>query len=308
MTDHDAEGAGGRRAAVIVTVVLGLAAAALLGLGWVAQQHVAYTEPLGEMLHVRLLFDLARKPVWLAGIAAMVGGQVLGALALRRADVASVEPLLATNLIFALAAAALFYQERLGPTEWLGAVLVSGGVAAFLVAGRPEGGGIPASGSTVWIAVLIVAGVAAGMVAVALRSSLQTKAMLLAAAAGALYGLQDALTRGSLLTLAQGPAALFTSWEPYLLPVIAATGILLNQSAFDAAPLRISLPATTATEPIVGIVLGVAMFDERLRVDPPALAGEVGGLMALVVGIVILGRSPFLAKSEQGQQAPRDRT
>jgi drug/metabolite transporter (DMT)-like permease len=219
-----------------------------------------------------------------------------------------VEPLLATNLIFALAAAALFYQERLGPTEWLGAVLVSGGVAAFLLAGRPEGGGIPASGSTVWIAVLIVAGVAAGMVAVALRSPLQTKAMLLAAAAGALYGLQDALTRGSLLTLAQGPAALFTSWEPYLLPVIAATGILLNQSAFDAAPLRISLPATTATEPIVGIVLGVAMFDERLRVDPPALAGEVGGLVALVVGIVILGRSPFLAKSEQGQQAPRDRT
>jgi len=179
-------------------------------------------------------------------------------------------------------------------------------VAAFLLAGRPAGGGISASGSTVWIAVLVVAGVAAGMVAVALRAPLQTKAMLLAAAAGALYGLQDALTRGSLLTLARGPAALFTSWEPYLLPVIAVTGILLNQSAFDAAPLRVSLPATTATEPIVGIVLGVAMFDERLRVDPPALAGEVGGLVALVVGIVILGRSPFLAKSEQGQQAPRD--
>ncbi|MBX6169599.1 MAG: EamA family transporter, partial [Thermobispora bispora] len=119
----------------MVTLVLGLAAAALLGLGWVAQQHVAYTEPLGEMLHVRLLLDLARKPVWLAGIAAMVGGQVLGALALRRADVATVEPLLATNLIFALATAALLYQERLGAGEWAGAVLVSGGVAAFLLAG-----------------------------------------------------------------------------------------------------------------------------------------------------------------------------
>ncbi|GAA4192200.1 DMT family transporter [Microbispora amethystogenes] len=279
---------------------LGLVAAALLGLGFVAQQHVAYTEPLGEMLHVRLLFDLARKPVWLAGIALMVGGQVAGALALRRADVASVEPLLATNLIFALGAAALLYQERLGGTEWLGAVLVSGGVAAFLVAGRPHGGGMPASGSLAWIAVLVVVAVAAGMVAVALRMPLQTKAMLFAAAAGALYGLQDALTRGALLTLARGPGALFASWQPYALPVIAVTGILLNQSAFDAAPLRISLPATTATEPIVGILLGVAVFGERLRVDPPALAGEVGGLVALVAGIVVLGRSPFLHKSEQG--------
>lgn len=82
--------------------------------------------------------------------------------------------------------------------------------------------------------------------------------------------------------------------------MIAVTGILLNQSAFDAAPLRISLPATTATEPIVGILLGVVLFGERLRVDPPALAGEVGGLVALVAGIVVLGRSPFLHKSEQG--------
>ncbi|WP_327045594.1 DMT family transporter [Microbispora sp. NBC_01189] len=283
-----------------VTVFLGLVAAALLGLGFVAQQHVAYTEPLGEMLHVRLLLDLARKPVWRAGIALMVGGQIAGALALRRADVASVEPLLATNLIFALGAAALLYQERLGGTEWLGAVLVSGGVAAFLVAGRPHGGGMPASGSLVWIAVLVVVAVAAGMVVVALRVPLQTKAMLFAAAAGALYGLQDALTRGALLTLARGPGALLASWQLYALPVIAVTGILLNQSAFDAAPLRISLPATTAAEPIVGILLGVVLFGERLRVDPPALAGEVGGLVALVAGIVVLGRSPFLHKSEQG--------
>ncbi|WP_187406030.1 DMT family transporter [Microbispora triticiradicis] len=291
---------------MIVTVFLGLAAAALLGLGFVAQQHVAYTEPLGEMLHVRLLLDLARKPVWLAGIALMVGGQIAGALALRRADVASVEPLLATNLIFALGAAALLYQERLGGTEWLGAVLVSGGVAAFLVAGRPHGGGMPASGSLAWIAVLVVVAVAAGMVVVALRVPLQTKAMLFAAAAGALYGLQDALTRGALLTLVGGPGALFASPQLYALPVIAVTGILLNQSAFDAAPLRISLPATTATEPIVGILLGVALFGERLRVDPPALAGEVGGLVALVAGIVVLGRSPFLHKSEQGPSGRPD--
>jgi drug/metabolite transporter (DMT)-like permease len=292
---------------MISTVLTGLGAACLLGLGFVAQQRVAYTEPLGRMLHLQLLLDLVRKPLWLCGIGAMIGGQLLGALALQDADVASVEPLLATSLIFALASAALLHQERLGWAEWLGAVLVSGGVALFLTLGEPHGGEVPHSGSAEWIAVLVMLAVPATLVLVALRVRLQTKAMLLAAAAGTLYGLQDVLTRGSLLALRQGPGALIATWQPYALLVVAVIGILLNQSAFDAAPLRISLPAASAAEPITGIVLGVVIFSEQLRVDPQALAGEVIGLIALSVGIVILGRSPSLGKSEQGRPRRPDR-
>ncbi|HEX8006466.1 MAG TPA: DMT family transporter, partial [Trebonia sp.] len=138
---------------------------------------------------------------------------------------------------------------------------------------------------------------------VAVRVALPTKAILLAGAAGILYGIQDVLTRDALVRLERaghGPGALLGAWQPYTLVVVAVVGLLLSQSAFDAAPLRISLPAATAAEPITGIVLGVAILGERLHVDPPALAGQVAGLIALVVGIVILGRSPFLAKSEQG--------
>ncbi len=292
---------------MILTVLLGLMAAALIGVGFMAQQHAAYAEPLGEILHVRLLLHLMRRPLWLFGIGAMAGGQILGALALQRAGVAQVEPLLATNLIFALAVSALVYQERLGRGEWLGAVLVSGGVAVFLASARPHGGRVPHPSSMTWIAVMAVLVVTAGLVVVALHTGLKTRAMLLAASAGVLYGLQDALTRGSLLTLEHGTQALATSWPPYALPMVAVLGILLNQSAFDAAPLRISLPATTAAEPITGIVLGVVIFSEHLRVDVVALAGAVAGLVALVVGIVILGRSPFLAKSDAGRPGAEGR-
>ncbi|MER7498863.1 DMT family transporter [Nonomuraea pusilla] len=292
---------------MILTVLLGLMAAALIGVGFMAQQHAAYTEPLGEILQVRLLLHLMRKRLWLFGIGTMAGGQVLGALALQRAGVAQVEPLLATNLIFALAVSAVVYQEWLGRAEWLGAVLVSGGVAAFLASARPHGGRVPPPLSMTWIAVVAVLAVTAGLVVVALHTGIKTRAMLLAAAAGVLYGLQDALTRGSLLTLEHGVQALAASWPPYALPVVAVVGILLNQSAFDAAPLRISLPAATAAEPITGIVLGVAIFREHLRVDVHALAGAVGGLVALVAGIVILGRSPFLAKSDSGRPGEEGR-
>ncbi|MEU6711385.1 DMT family transporter [Nonomuraea sp. NPDC046802] len=296
---------------MIVTVILGLAAAALLGVGFVAQQHAAYAEPLKDMLRVRLLLDLVRKPLWLSGIGAMICGQILGALALQRADVSRVEPLFATNLIFALAVAASVYREPLGGREWLGAVLVSGGVAAFLVFGQPYGGRVPSSVSVVWLAMLVILVLAAGLVLAAVRVELPAKAMLLAAAAGTLFGVQDVLTRDSLVRLnmpGHGPGALVMTWQPYTLFVIALLGILLNQSAFDAAPLRISLPAMTAAEPVIGIVLGVAILGERLRVDPVALAGEVAGLMALVAGIIMLGRSPFLAKTEQGSYRRPDRT
>ncbi|MFJ2033213.1 DMT family transporter [Streptosporangium sp. NPDC087985] len=279
--------------------MISLVSACFLGLGFVAQQHAAYREPLGEILHPSLLLHLIRSRLWLAGIGLMLTGQIFSGLALYEAEVAKVGPLLATNLLFALTAAHVIYQEHLSWVEWLGALLVSGGVALFLVFGQPHGGSSPGSGSARWLAAAFVIVVAAGLVLASLRCSLQTKAILLAGAAGMLYGLQDALTRGSLLTLREGLHVLAGSWQPYVVPLVALIGLLLGQSAFDAAPLRISLPATTAAEPIVGIVLGIAIFAERLRVTPEALAGEVVGLIAMVAGIFILGQSPFLAKSEQ---------
>ncbi|MEO3873299.1 DMT family transporter [Nonomuraea sp. B12E4] len=287
---------------MIIAVSLG--AACLLGLGFVAQQHAAYREPLEEMLHVRLLLNLMRMPTWLAGFGLMICGQILGAIALREADVAEVEPLLAMNLVFALTAAHVIYQEPFGRVLQLGAVLVSGGVALFLFAGRPHGGHLPDPLSMRWLAALPVVLAATALVSLGLRRSLKVKAMSLAAAAGVLYGLQDVLTRGFLLTLDSGLSVL-DDWQPYILPCVAVVGLLLNQSAFDAAPLQISLPATTAVEPIIGIVLGAVIFSERLRVTPEALAGEVAGLVAMVTGIIILGRSPFLAKPAQRRRGER---
>ncbi|WP_218136006.1 DMT family transporter [Nonomuraea jiangxiensis] len=272
-----------------------MGAALLLGLGFVAQQHAAYREPLEEMLHVRLLLNLMHMPTWLAGFGLMICGQILGAVALREADVAEVEPLLAMNLLFALTAAHLVYKEPFGRMLQLGAVLVSGGVALFLFAGRPHGGHLPDPISSQWLAALPAVLVATALVSLGLRRSLKIKAMSLAAAAGVLYGVQDVLTRSSLLTLDSG-LSLLGQWQPYALPCVAVVGLLLNQSAFDAAPLQISLPATTAVEPITGIVLGAVIFSERLRVSPEALAGEVAGLVAMVTGTIILGRSRLLAK------------
>ncbi|MFD0533715.1 DMT family transporter [Actinomadura luteofluorescens] len=97
---------------------------------------------------------------------------------------------------------------------------------------------------------------------------LRVRAMLLATAAGLLYGLQDTLTRSVVLLFDAGVSTAFRTWQPYGLLFIGALALLFAQSAFDAAPLRISLPASTAAEPLTGIALGVTIFGEKIRLSP----------------------------------------
>lgn len=281
-----------------MSIPYALAAAFFLGLGFVAQQHAAHREPLERVLHFSLLLSLARKPLWLGGIAAMVCGQLLGATALGHGDITKVEPVLATSLIFALVIAHGLYRERLSRREWFGAVLASGGVAVFLVAGSPAGGSDPASLSPRWLAAA-VAVAAAGLLALAAKRvglGLGVGAVLLAGAGGILFGVQDSLTRGWLLAQHSGFVRSLGHWQPYALIAVAIIGLLLTQSAFDAAPLHVSLPAGVLAEPLTGIALGVAIFDERLRDTPLAVTGEVAALIAVAVGMVLVSRSEALKK------------
>lgn len=273
----------------------GLVAACFLGLGFVLQQEAAARAPISDLLSFRLLLDLMRVPRWLGGIGCMVVGQVVSAFALAEGDVSKVEPMLATNLLFAMALARRLSGERLGRSGWGGVLLLSGGVAAFILAGRPTNSNSPVGALRHWLVFGLVAGVALVLVLVARHLPLVAEPPLLAAAAGALYGLQDALTRSAGQVMDRsGVAGLATSWQPYAIVTLAVVGLVLVQSAFEAGPLRMSLPSLTAAEPIAGIVCGIGFLGDTLLVTPDALAGEAAGLVAVVVGVFMLGRHPAM--------------
>jgi hypothetical protein len=121
--------------------------------------------------------------------------------------------------------------------------------------------------------------------------------MLTGIGAGLVFGIQDALTRQTLEILeANGISAMFTTWAPYALVGAGATGIWLMQSAFNSGPLPLSLPAIAAGEPLVGMLLGVLVFGDRIQITPGELALQVGGIVALVVGVIIVGRAPALSQ------------
>src|SRR5215471_3431703 len=106
-----------------LAVLLALAGSAALAVAAVTQQRAASR--------------LARRPAWLAGLAAVVAGFVLQAAALGLGRLVVIEPVLASGLLFALVLAARRDRRRLRRAEWAAALAVSAGLAVFLAAGQP---------------------------------------------------------------------------------------------------------------------------------------------------------------------------
>lgn len=279
----------------MLVIAIGLGAAFFLGLGFVIQQHAAAQAPTDERLSIRILIDLAHRPVWLAGIAAMVGGQMLGGFALGKGSLTLVEPLLTCNILFALPMAAAWHRRHLSLREWAGSLILIGGLSGFVAAAGPGGRlasrVLPSGWLEAGLSIIFVVGVLTWF---AKRSGLGQEATLLAAAAGVLFGLQDGLTQRILLLFDHGWLHVVFSWEPYALVAVAVTGLVLAQSAFEAAPLTASLPALTIAEPVCGIGLGAGLFGEHIRLGGLFLGFEVAAIVLMVVGVVMVARSPLV--------------
>ena len=275
---------------------LTLLAALLIGTGFVLQQNMAQRETDARFLSLRLILDLFHKPRWLLGIGCMVAGQILAAWSIGNLPLAFVEPLLATNLVFALVLAVPIAKAQLRFWEITGAVVLCTGVALLSVSRSAKPIGLSFGSFSHWPAAGAIAFIAFVCVQAGRRRPGRPRAMLTGAAAGLVFGIQDALTRQTLQGLhTSGLGGTLLTWSPYALVGAGATGIWLMQSAFSAGPLNVSLPAISAGEPVVGILLGVLVFGDRIQDTPGELAIYAGGLAALVIGVIMVGRSPALS-------------
>ncbi|MEV2217487.1 DMT family transporter [Streptomyces sp. NPDC050997] len=291
----------------VLVLVLAVSAACCLGFGFVLQQNAARQAPLSDFLSPRLLLDLMKVPRWLGGIGLMAAGMILGAIALGKGEISLVEPLLATNLLFALALSRRQSKQPVGRQGWAGLLLLAGGVTAFIVAGEPRGGTAVTDPLRHWLIIGVMIGLALLLTTHAKHSRLSSAPVLLGLAAGLLYGVQDALTRVTGQRFSEGGLVeVLTDWQPYAVLVLGVTGLVLVQSAFETAPLRMSLPALTAAQPLAGIVCGVGFLGDRLRTDTGALAWEAAGLAAIVAGIVLLGLHPAMPRGATPPERTRD--
>jgi drug/metabolite transporter (DMT)-like permease len=283
-----------------VAVVAALAAAFLYAVASVLQQWEAERQPAEQALRPSLLARLATRPRWIAGLGIDVGGYVAQWVALARGSLVVVQPLLVVGLLFALPIKALTTPYRMHGWDWIGVVLTTAGLCVFLAVSQPTNGEANVATLTWTLLLCATAAVAAVLVVVGRRSSPRWKAMAYGTAGGIVYGICAALTKSCAHLLSLGVVNLLESWQPYVLAVGGVSGMILSQSAFQAGPLDASLPALSASDPIISVVIGVIAFGEAVRGGPLLTSLEVISFAAIVVGIFMLAHTEAV-NAVQGQ-------
>ena len=274
----------------MLAVLCALGSSLLYALASVLQHRGAKDQPVEQSLKVGLLIGLAQHPAWLVGTACDVGAYALQFVALGHGALVVVQPLLVCGLLFALPLGAALAGRRLSRTDWTGAFLVCAGLAVFLAVANPAAGRDDTSPGR-WAALLLAVSVVAGVCTlVGTMVDARRRAVLLAAAAGLVYGGAAALTKTASHLLGRGVGQLVVHWQPYVLVLFGAAAMILSQSAFQAGVLDFSLPTMTVVDPVVSIAIGAFVFGEAIDARPLPVAVEVLSLAAMSAGVWLLAR------------------
>lgn len=278
-----------------VAVVSALVAALFIALGIVVRQRSTRHVPHEHSLSPRMAAALVRQPQWWGGTIAAFGGYGFQALALSRGSLLLVQPVLVTSLLFAMPVAAHLNHRRVTRSEWTWALLLTLGIALFVVIGHPRPGEHRQAVLGWVIAGVLSLAVVAACVVAAHRTRDRTRAVLLSIAVAVLFALVAVLTKVSVILLERGGPGLLLSRPPlYVLILLAVGATLLQQSAFHAGALQMSLPTMTVLEPIVAVALGVLVLGEHLGVGRVA-AGELAvAVIVMVVATAALARDAAL--------------
>jgi drug/metabolite transporter (DMT)-like permease len=250
-------------------------------------------EPGDSKAFARLLTD----KIWLLGLVAQILGVVLQAAALDRGRVAIIQPLLVTTIIWAMPLGYFLTQQRIVRRHILGAALVVVGLAVFASVGDPAGG-IDNAATSAWLtAIIAVVAACAALLLFGRRGGLSARAAVFGATAGILYGLSATLMKPVVEELhAGGLGHVLATWELWVMAAAGLVGFYLQQVSLATGRLVPSVATVSVANPVVSVLLGVLVLQERLD-QPPAWHAvvAVGGLATALLGAVVVASA-----SEEG--------
>jgi drug/metabolite transporter (DMT)-like permease len=259
---------------------------------------------------VWLVFRLARRPIWLAGLASMILGFAFQLVALHFGALALVQPILALELLFVFGYITVLGSGRVKRRDWLAAAAMSAGLSLLLLAAAPSGGRQHAPGSLWWLAGLATVAVVLAGLALAFglhhhRSPAagRHRAAVLGAVTGIAWGFVAAVIKEFSSHLGNGAGSILSSWSLYVLIGGGAVTLLLASHALAAGPLAESQPGFTILDPLAASLLGMFLFSEHIQAGPLNLAAEALALALLAGGVSALSHSRLLVGEDEWNPA-----
>jgi drug/metabolite transporter (DMT)-like permease len=251
--------------------------------------------PSDSAMSLNLIRHAFRHPVWFVGLALIVVGFLLQAVALRFGQLSSVQPIVTAELLFLVLILGVWFRYHLTWRDVVGSIAAAGGLAAFLVVASPGGGTVvPTTRS--WVEVSLAVGVpVVATAALGFTGPRWFRASMFGASGALMFALSAALTKQFTTLVSDGWGHVFTNWNPYALVATGVIGLFLTQSAFHAGPITASQATLTIVDPLASVVLGIWLFHDVLHAGGWRLPVEVVAMVVLVAGVIILSTSPLVA-------------
>jgi hypothetical protein len=273
------------------SIVFGLAAA-LSNAVFIMTQHLASVSAPAREKGWRLAVYLLRQPLWLLGWIAAAGGFGFQALALHYGPLSVVQPLLVSELVFALVLRRVWIHQDVARAAWGSALVTCAALAVFLAMAEPQGGQSNPT-DRAWLSVLLVfGGIIAVLALLARRGAPIRRAALFAIAASLTWALCATFIKATTDTLATfGVVGMFLHWPVYALAAAGVVGTLLQQAALHVGPLSVSQPLVVIVDPFASIVLSVWLFNETFTDSASKIAVAIVAFAVMAVGVVVLSRT-----------------
>ncbi|MEV0645765.1 DMT family transporter [Phytomonospora sp. NPDC050363] len=270
-------------------VLSALAGALCLALGAALQERVVVEAADGG--RPRLLLALARDRRWIAGAAASIAGVGLHLFALSSAPVSLVQPLGVSGLLFAVGAAAILARRRVLAAEITGALLVTLGLGALVLAMPHHTGAEPSLSATTAIA-LCAAAAGTVLLGLAFAGRLRPtgRALLLAGVAGVSFGAVSAFARVLGSAARRDPSTLL-HWHTAAAIALAVLGGLAVQHAYRSGRFTLAFATLLLADPVAAAGIGLAFLGEPFPSGRLGLAGLLCSAALILPGVVLLART-----------------
>ncbi len=279
--------------------VLALVAAFLFALAAALQQKGALNLPHVSLGDPKSLAALVGQTMWLLGTVALLAGYLFQAAALDRGRLVIIQPLLVTTVIFALPLGYFLTRQHVGRREVIGALVIILGLAFFTLFGNPAGGNENASNSEWFVTLAVCGGLSVLLLLFGSRGGLSMRAAVYGTVAGILFGVSASLTKPTLDYLHESVGTMLSHWECYALAIAGVLGFVLQQVSLGTGRLAPSVATVSVANPIVGILIGILLFDERLSRPGWHVVLAVIGLALALVGAVVISLARETEKESQ---------
>jgi drug/metabolite transporter (DMT)-like permease len=284
--------------------VLAVATALSNALTSVFQRMGVEEAPEDATMRLSLITHALRRGIWLLGFMFMICSFLLQAFALHVGRLSVVQPILTMELLFLVFILGTYFGYRITVREWIGASAIVFGLAGFLAFADP-GGGNRIPDTTEWG---VVGGAAVfGIVILVLATRWGPrwwKAAMFGSAAAVSFAFTAALIKVVSDYAARDWVTMLGHWQTYGLIVFGLAGLFLTQNAFHSGPLAASQSTLVLVDPLISILIGIALYGDSLRTSGWWGPLEAVSLLLMFVGAAFLSHSPLVTGIKSEGKSP----